>query len=206
MGLASVAVTPRLNGVLVGTLAPAAGLVHATTGAVVSHPPAAIVTHKAIGTGTFTGPKGADGRPLATSVAPAKDNCAGANATTDWCKARDKYNADRAKYEADMATWTKKKAEIDKQNVEIDKKNADRERKRKEAEAKPKESFAAALARCNAAMQRTGKPELQNPECATNTWAGVHAGASGLGQSCSIARRRRPRRFRLACRRGNQIS
>ncbi len=111
----------------------------ASTAAVAPPPAAAPRVVRRIGKSTNTGPtgvSGAGGRPVATNVALAKDNCAGANAATEWCKARQKYNDDRTKYAAEQAAWAKKKAEIDKQNAEIDKTNAEKARKVAEARKK----------------------------------------------------------------------
>ena len=118
-----------------------------TTGAVVSPQPV-----KAIGGLSNSRPRGANGAPLATSLAMAKENCTGANATTEWCKARDKYNADRAKYDADHAAWAKKKADVDWQNAQIDIKNAENERnigeQRKRAQAESDKQVAENEAAC----------------------------------------------------------
>ncbi len=126
----------------------------AASTAAVAPPPTTGAPVKRIGKTTYTGPRGADGMPLATSLILANKNCAGANAATDWCKARQKYNDDRTKYAADQAAWAKKKTEIDKQNAEIDKENAEKARKvaaaRKENEAFEKAIEAKETARCKA--------------------------------------------------------
>ena len=107
-------------------------------------PPRVATTPRRIGKRTTDGPTAAPGvRPIATTVALTGAQCAGANAATEWCRARQKFVDDRSKHAADMAAWRTKKAEVDKQNAEIDRKNAadakkvaDRRKKADEANLK----------------------------------------------------------------------